>query len=416
MELDTGGGPITPRRTWDGLGVEGSLILEEAELWWVELPFVRPVETAVGTHRGRPLVLVRLRCRAGRDGRPVDGWGECAALADSTYDSEDVAGAFATLEQAIVPSLGALVARDIGALPSVAEVRTLADRVPDRPLSLAALEMAVGDAHLRAAGRSFASVLGVSGTTVEPGAVLGLPASTAELLAVVERLTVEGYARVKVKVAPGTELATVSALSEWARRRPGPTPRFQVDANGSYTAADGDLLVRLDRFGLLCIEQPFARGDLESHRRLAERMSTPICLDESLDGPRRVVDAVTSGACSVVCVKPARLGGIGSALEVIEWCSTAGVPWWIGGMFESGYARRVTTALAALPGFSFPGDVAPPAAYLAADLVEPVAGRVDGATGRLAVPVSEVPGMGPAPDRAALEELLVRRVRVPVGS
>ena len=205
MELDTGGGPITPRRTWDGLGVEGSLILEEAELWWVELPFVRPVETAVGTHRGRPLVLVRLRCRAGRDGRPVDGWGECAALADSTYDSEDVAGAFATLEQAIVPSLGALVARDIGALPSVAEVRTLADRVPDRPLSLAALEMAVGDAHLRAAGRSFASVLGVSGTTVEPGAVLGLPASTAELLAVVERLTVEGYARVKVKVAPGTE-------------------------------------------------------------------------------------------------------------------------------------------------------------------------------------------------------------------
>ena len=130
-------------------------------------------------------------------------------------------------------------------------------------------------------------------------------------------------------------------------------------------------------------------------------MTTPICLDESLDGPGRVVEAVDGGACSVVCVKPARLGGIGPALAVIEWCRAAGVAWWIGGMFESGYGRRVTTALAALPGPTMPGDLALPAAYLAADVVPAAPSGRDADTGWLAVRVSDGPGMGPAPDPAA---------------
>jgi O-succinylbenzoate synthase len=126
-----------------------------------------------------------------------------------------------------------------------------------------------------------------------------------------------------------------------------------------------------------------------------------------------VVGAVTSGACSVVCVKPARLGGVGSALDVIRWCADAGVPWWIGGMFESGLGRRVTTALGALPGTALPGDLAPPGTYLASDLVGPELTRRVAATGRLLVAVSDEPGMSPPPDPRAVEVHLVRRVEVP---
>ncbi len=71
--------------------------------------------------------------------------------------------------------------------------------------------------------------------------------------------------------------------------------------------------------------------DLAAHARLAARMRTPICLDESLGSPADVVAALAMGACSVVCVKPARLGGLGAALQVIESCAAAGVPLWIGG-------------------------------------------------------------------------------------
>jgi len=225
----------------------------------------------------------------------------------------------------------------------------------------------------------------------------------------------EGYVRVKVKIVPGTELATVSALAEWAATATGNVPRFQVDANGAYGADDLDRLAALDGFGLLCIEQPFARDDLDSHRALSARIATPVCLDESLDSPAAVEEAVSTGACSVVCVKPARLGGMGSALDVIAWCTSGGVPWWVGGMFESGLGRRVTTALGALPGSSLAGDLAPPDAYLAADLVGAEERRVEPGTGRLVVAVSDVPGTSPAPEEAVLDAHGVRRVAVPVA-
>ena len=376
---------MTARRSWAALGTSSTLRYEGAELLWVDLPFVSPVGTAVGTHRARPLVLVRLRCRTA-DGTEVCGWGECAALADSTYDVEDVAGAWAALEDRLVPALAALSRSAGGRVPAVGRVDSLAPSAPGRPLALAALEMAVADAHLRAAGLPFADLLGVAGAVVQPGAVLGTAASDEELLSRVDARAAEGYVRVKVKVAPGTEERIVSALARWADTATGVVPRFQVDANGAFGA-----------------------DDLDSHRRLAARMQTPVCLDESLDSPGRVVEAVSTGACSVVCVKPGRLGGIGPALEVIEWCGARRVPWWIGGMFESGYARGVLRCLAALPGLSLPGDLAPSLSYLDADLVPSVTGRTDPTSGVLVVEVPREPGLGPAPAEDALAAHLVRR-------
>ncbi len=403
------------RDAWDSLGTATALFLEGAALVRVELPFLTPVGTAVGTHRSRPLLLVHLRCRApGRDD-PIDGWGECAALGDTTYDGEDVDGARETLGRVLLPGL-VHAARSLGGLlPSLGALGRLSASAPGRPLAFAALEAAVADAHLRAADRSFGELLGVAGAEVTPGAVVGTRASTEDLVAVVAGLASDGYVRVKAKIEPGHELAVVSALAGWAATAAGPVPRFQVDANGAYGPGDLDALAALDGFGLLCIEQPFARDDLASHRALAARIATPVCLDESLDGPAAVEEAVASGACSVVCVKPARLGGIARALDVVAWCTAAGVPWWVGGMFESGLGRRVTTALGALPGTSLPGDLAPPDAYLAGDLVAPTATRVDPGTGRLLVPVPDGPGLAPPPDPDALAAFGVDRVEVPTG-
>ena len=56
---------------------------------------------------------------------------------------------------------------------------------------------------------------------------------------------------------------------------------------------------------------------------------------------------------------------------MVERCRSGGIPLWMGGMFESGYARGVNTTLAALPGFSWPGDLSPAHSYLATDLVPP---------------------------------------------
>jgi O-succinylbenzoate synthase len=209
---------------------------------------------------------------------------------------------------------------------------------------------------------------------------------------------------VKLKIGPGWDLVPVEAV-----RNAFPALSVQVDANGSYHESDADHLAGLDRFGLLCIEQPLDRDDLAGHARLAARLTTPICLDESLNSPQAGREALSSGACSVVCVKPGRLGGLGAALDVVEACAGAGVPLWMGGMYESGYGRGVNATLGALPGFSWPGDLRPASAYLDLDLVpSPALGR-DGPTAPLHVSLPSGPGMGVPPEQAVLESVTTRR-------
>ena len=269
------------------------------------------------------------------------------------------------------------------------------------PLAFAALEMAVADVHLRSSGLSFAELLGVQGSSVDAGGVVGTSDSVADLLGQVDALVNAGFVRVKLKIGPGWDTVPATAV-----RRRYPDLILQVDANGSYSGDDIDHLRELDQVGLACIEQPFPRDELGAHVALARAMRTDVCLDESLNSPASVRAALAMGACEVVCVKPARLGGLTAALEVYRDCTDAGVPLWLGGMFESGYARSVNTALAALPAFTLPGDLAPAGEYLTEDLVGPPGmSRTDG-DGRLQLAVHTAPGLGPAPD----EEVMSRRV------
>lgn len=387
---------------WARIGAVGSVGLLAVQLWMIELPFHGTVVTAKGVHRRRPLVMVQVIGHRGTT--PVEGWGECAALADTAYDSEDVHRAFGLLQHTLVPALFDLAPPTGARLPGPSGLEVIRRAAPDAPLAFAALEMAVADAHLRAEGRSLADVLGVAGRTVAIGAVLGRVPTVGELVAEVAEAVADGISRVKLKIGPGWDLIPVGAV-----RDAFPDLLVQVDANGSYHREDADHLAGLDRFGLLCIEQPLDRHDLAGHARLATRLTTPICLDESLDSPRAARQALADGACSVVCVKPARLGGLGAALEVVEACTGAGVPLWIGGMYESGYGRGVNATLGALPGFSWPGDLRPAHSYLDLDLVPPPALVREGPAAPLHVSLPSGSGMGVPPEQAVLENSATRR-------
>jgi o-succinylbenzoate synthase len=396
-------------RAWGSIGGAGSVQLEAVELWRVELPFVRPVATAKSVHRSRPLVMVKVIGRADGDpgGQRIEGWGECAALADATYDREDVNGSFRTLRDTLVPALIERAGPIGSSLPPPSGLGPVREVAPGNPLAFAALEMAVADAHLRAEYRSLADVLGVSGREVELGAVVGQTDSVQALVEEAKELAAQGIRRLKMKVGMTWDVVPVKAVTKAV-----PQLRLQVDGNGAYGEGDAAHLAELDRFGLLCIEQPFGPPGLEAHARLARRISTPLCLDESLDSPATVERALALGACSVVCVKPARLGGLGAAIEVIESCTAKRVPLWMGGMFESGYARGVNTTLAALPGFSWPGDLSPSRTYLDDDLVpEPELSRT-GPEGALLARVAEWDGMGPPPSPERLHALNAESLRI----
>jgi O-succinylbenzoate synthase len=257
-------------------------------------------------------------------------------------------------------------------------------------MAKAALETAVLDAELRASGRSFGAFLGASRDRVPCGVSVGIMDSIPQLLDTVAGYLDDGYIRIKLKIEPGWDVAPVRAV----RERFGDEIPLQVDANAAYTLADASHLAALDDFGLLLIEQPLADDDLVQHAALAGRVKTPICLDESIESARDAAAAISLGACSIVNIKPGRVGGYLEARRIHDLCAAHGVPVWCGGMLETGLGRAANVALAALPGFTLPGDTSASGRYFRTDITEPFVLS----DGHLGVPAGPGLGVEPLPD------------------
>ena len=356
------------------------------ELRRVAMPLRTPFRTSFGTERDRDILLVRAECDV--DGESVTGWGECVAGAEPRYSAEYVDGAEHVIAHFFVPALfdaDDVAADDVGRLLAVFE---------GHPMAKAALEMAVLDAELRAAGVSFAEYLGAVTDRVPAGVSVGITDGTPELLDQVAGYLDDGYLRIKLKIEPGLDIDRVAAV----RERFGDDLQLQVDANAAYTLDDADHLAQLDAFGLLLVEQPLAADDLRHHSLLAKRMRTPICLDESITSAKTAADAIALGACSIINIKAGRVGGYLEAKLVHDMCQVHGVPVWCGGMLETGLGRAANLALAALPGFTLPGDTSASDRYWERDLTTPF--ELD-ADGHVAVPTGPGLGVEPLPDMLA---------------
>ena len=153
------------------------------------------------------------------------------------------------------------------------------------------------------------------------------------------------------------------------------------------------------------LEQPLGDDDLVRHAVLQRRMTTPICLDESITGVDRAEDMIELGSGRIVNIKPGRVGGFSASKAIHDLCTTASIPVWCGGMLESGIGRAYNVALASLPNFSLPGDLSPSARYWHRDIVTPE-WTMD-AEGMVHVP-RDRPGLGVTVDTEFIESLTVR--------
>lgn len=357
--------------------------IESFELRRVALPLVAPFRTSFAVEVSRDILLVKVH---GVDG---EGWGECVSSADPLYSSEYVDGSVDVMTRFLIPRLFA--AGEVRA----EQVAEILEPVKGHRMAKAALEMAVLDAELRAAGRPLADHLGSARDHVPSGVSVGIMDSVPELLDAVDGYMDEGYVRIKLKIEPGWDVEPVRAV----RERFGDELLLQVDANAAYALGDAYHLAKLDPFELLLIEQPLAHDDLRHHAELARRMRTPICLDESIESAKDAADAIILGAAQVINIKPGRVGGYLEARRIHDLCRAHGVPVWCGGMLETGLGRAANVALAALPGFTLPGDTSASARYYARDITEPFVLQ----DGGLHVPAA--PGIGREPDLAILTDV-----------
>lgn len=337
----------------------------------VRVPFVAPFSISSATWSCKEALLLRI------EGEGVVGWGECVADPDPFYAPETVTSARHIVREFLLPKVESGL--------TFAELEARLAPVKGNRMAKATLENALLDWTAKRRGLPLCALLGCAAKRIPSGISLGLEESTAALVAKVEEAVALGYHRVKMKIARGRDLDFVRAV-----RARFPEVPLMVDANSDYRLEDAGLLAELDAFGLTMIEQPLAATDIYQHSLLQRRLSTPICLDESIHDLADAEAAIALGACRVLNVKQGRVGGLLEALRIAAFAAERGVPVWSGGMDETGIGRAVNIHLQTAPGFTLPGDTSETRRYFHEDLVEPPV--VLDEQGFIAVPAG--PGIG----------------------
>lgn len=374
--------------------------LQGVELRRVAMPLVSPFRTSFGTQTARDILLLRAVTTSDRG--DAEGWGECVAMSDPLYSSEYVDATADVLRRFLLPELAA--SGDALARHGAHAVGSALHKFKGHRMAKAALEMAVLDAELRTAGRSWARELGAVHDRVPSGVSVGIFDSIPHLLDVVGGYLDAGYVRIKLKIEPGWDLEPVRAV----RERFGDDVLLQVDANTAYTLRDARHLAKLDAFDLLLIEQPLEEEDVLGHAELAKQIATPVCLDESIVSAQTAAAAISLGACSIINIKPGRVGGYLEAVRIHDLAAAHGLAVWCGGMVETGLGRAANAALGALPGFTLPGDISASDRFYQTDITEPLVIE----DGHMAVPTG--PGLGVTPIPEILDAVTTSTEWIPL--
>jgi o-succinylbenzoate synthase len=361
--------------------------IRSLELLLVELPLVHPFRTSFGETTHKRCVLVRV------ESDDAEGWGECVADDRPDFSGEFNEGAWILIRDLLAPLV--FGAGDVDA----AGVERALAALRGNPMAKAAVIDAFLDAELRASGRSLAGWLGADRPRVACGVSVGIAASAEALLEQVAGYLEDGYLRIKLKIEPGTDVERVRAV-----RAHHPDIALSVDANAAYVLEDAEIFRSMDAERLLMIEQPLHHEDLVHHAKLQGLLETDLCLDESIRSAADAAAALELGSCRIVNIKQGRVGGVLEAKRIHDLCAARGVPVWCGGMLETGIGRALNLALAALPGFTLPGDTSASSRYFRDDLTEPFELAPDGT-----MPVPRGPGIGVSPRAERLEACTVRR-------
>jgi len=333
------------------------------------------------------------------------GYGESPPFELPFYSGETLVSARDLLERVLLPRVvGQTFERpeevDAVLIPGVRGNRFARAGLETAAWDLEADRRRVGLAAL------VAERVGVSpATSIACGIALGIPEDRqpATLARSIEAALVEGYRRVKIKVAPGWDETPARAARDALA---GTEIPLTVDANGAYQwPAHESSLRALDAAGLLYIEQPLGPDELVGHARLGRELRTPVCLDETLHDAGWARQVVELEGPKVWNLKVHRVGGLTEALRVYREGIGYGAALWAGTMPESGIGSQADLAVAALPGFVYPSDLEPSTRWYGrnVDVIKLVMGR----DGRMAVPAqSAAKLLDPGRFRAATRRLL----------
>ena len=358
------------------------------EVIWLKVPLVTPFRTSFGTAHDKDTFLVRLETTDG-----TVGWAECAAELDPLYSAEWLDGCEQVLRRELVPRLLAL-----GDRLTAGRVATALEPVTGNYMAKHVIETAVLDAELRRRAGPSGTISGPSRSASRPGSRWGSwtrsPSCSTMSSATLTRATCGSSSR--SSRAGTSQLCVPSANASGTRSCSRSTPMLPTPWPTRPSSPASTLRPAPHRA---------APPDRRHPRPCSPRhlISTPVCLDESIESARDAATAIALDACRVINIKPARVGGYLEARRIHDIAVANGIPVWCGGMLETGVGRAPNVAPAALPGFVLPGDTSASDRYFRQDITAPFV--LD--QGHVAVPTGPGIGVDVLPD--ALAEVTISR-------
>ena len=322
-----------------------------------------PFQISFGTQYYNESIIIKLITNSG-----VVGWGEIPVTFDPGYCYETVSTAEHILKDFIIP----LVKKEnnsnefIDVNQWLDTFPTLVHEIRGHQFAKSGLDFCLWNIKSEIEKKKLPDLLGATKKQLRVGISIGIEKNPKDMVKNVEKALESKYARIKIKIGPNNDLNVLKLL----RQELGDFP-LMVDANSAYTLEDIDVLQKFDRFDLMMIEQPLSYDDIIDHSVLQKKLSTSICLDESIHSLEDVRKAHYLEACQIINLKPSRVGGITESLKIIDYCHKNNLGLWCGGMLETGIGRIINVAIQANKKFTFPGDTSPSQRFYKEDIIDP---------------------------------------------
>lgn len=367
--------------------------IDRIEIFPVKYPTVMRFKFFEGptSGSGRAAVLIKITADDG-----TVGWGESVPVPRWSY--ETLEGAVSTLENYLVPILIGMNPFDLKAIHTVMNQEVANSFSTGAPITKAGIDIALHDLIGKLTGRNVAELWGRS---LPDELVLSWtlnPKTLDDLEPLIAKGRERGFENFNIKVAPDpafdVEMCTIV-------KRLAPDGFLWGDANGGYDLATAMAVApRLADAGMAVFEQPLPANRLTGYQEMKKQGALPIIMDEGVISPSDLIEFMKLGCCDGVAMKPARCGGLVSAVQQVEIMEDAGLMFLGSGLTDPDVSLAASLILYGAYGLKFPAALNGPQFLGASVIKEPFVAQ----GGKVRIPKG--PGLGIEVDEAKVAELV----------
>lgn len=280
----------------------------------VRVPMTEPHQTASGVIAESPLVLTDVVTDSGVRGRSIVFTYTPAAL-------EPTAALIRNMEPLVsgMPLAPVAVERALAARFLLLGTKGLVG------MALAAIDMAVWDAHARVHATPLVRLLGGVPRPIRCYGAVGYDGVEGAAKAA-ERWAQRGFKGVKAKIGYETvreDVAVVKAMRDATDAE----MAIMVDYNQSLSPVQAIERLRvLDSEGLCWVEEPTLAHDYAGHALVAHEAKTPIQCGENLWGSQEMQQAIDAGASDYLMPDVMKIGGVSGWQRAATLAQSRGIP------------------------------------------------------------------------------------------